>query len=305
MTSSPPGGLLDPGTIQDPYPFLGWLREHAPVWRVPDTTLFLASTWAVVIEALGRVDDFSSNLDALVYRDADGGPALFDMTPLGTNIQTLATADPPAHTVHRRAVFPSLVERKMAGVEPLARTTAETLLARGVADGRCEITTTLAHPLPMTVLAEVMGFDDPDLDELLAWAFDGTALLAGTNSLEQMGALSARAAEAGAFLAGRLAEATPDPETGVIGAVARAVTDGLLTVEEGVSTLIILLGAGGESTASLIGNAVRALAEDTALQHRLRSDPALVPVFVEEVLRLESPFRGHFRTVRRKRSSAG
>jgi len=297
----PPGGLLDPATITDPYPFLTWAREHEPVLQVDDTPLYLVTTWELVVDALTRVDDFSSNLNALVYTGDDGRAALFDMTPLGTNIQTLATADPPAHALHRKAVFPQLVEKKMAALEDFAASAARDLIAAGAANGRLDVTTHLANRLPMTVLSNVMGFPEPaaDVDALIGYAFDGTGLLAGTNSLADMARLSERAAEAGALLADWLADADADPDAGVMGAVARGVADGVLTPEEGVSTLVILLGAGGESTASLIGNCVRRLAEDDDAQHAVRADRALVERFVEEVLRLESPFKGHFRTVRR------
>jgi len=296
----PPGGLLDPTTIQDPAPFRAWLRAHEPVHRVGHTALHLVTTWDLVVEALGRVDDFSSNLEALLYTGDDGEPALFDMTALGANIQTLATADPPAHTLHRRAVFPSLMERKMREVEGYARAVAADLAERAVTAGRVDATTGLADPLPMTVLADLLGLrmEVVDVDDLLAWAFDGTELLAGTNTLARMAELQERAAESGLFLADQLARATPDPETGIIGAVAVGVRDGLFTPEEAIGTLVILLGAGGESTSSLVGSAVRALAEDPALQDALRADLTLVPAFVEEVLRLESPFTGHYRVVR-------
>ena len=294
-----PGALLDPATLADPYPFLAWAREHEPVFDVDDTSLYLVTTWDLVVDALTRIDDFSSNLDALVYTDDDGGIALFDMTPLGTNIQTLATADPPAHPLHRRAVFPNLVERKMATLEDFAAGAARELLTAGIVDGRLDVTTRFANRLPMTVLCEVMGFPEADLDALIAYALDGTELLAGTNTLADMTRLTTRAGEAGALLADWLVNARPDPDAGVLGAVARGVADGVLTPEEGVSTLVILLGAGGESTASLIGNCVRILAEDDDVEAALRRDRTLVEPFVEEVLRLESPFRGHFRTVRR------
>jgi cytochrome P450 len=296
---SAPGALLEPATLTDPYPFLAWAREHEPVFHVDDTSLYLVTTWDLVVDALTRVDDFSSNLNALVYTDDDGGIALFDMTPLGTNIQTLATADPPAHPLHRRAVFPNLVERKMATLEDFAADAARSLLTAGITDGHLDVTTDFANRLPMTVLCEVMGFPETDIDALIAYAFDGTELLAGTNSLADMTRLTTRAAEAGALLADWLASARPDPDEGVLGAVARGVADGVLTPEEGVSTLVILLGAGGESTASLIGNCIRILAEDDDLEAALRRDRTRIEPFVEEVLRLESPFRGHFRTVRR------
>jgi cytochrome P450 len=295
-----PGALLDPATLADPYPFLAWAREHEPVFHVDDTSLYLVTTWDLVVDALTRVDDFSSNLNALVYTDDGGGIALFDMTPLGTNIQTLATADPPAHPLHRRAVFPNLVEKKMATLEEFAAGAARDLLASGVADGRLEVPSRFANRLPMTVLCEVMGFPEADIDALIAYAFDGTELLAGTNSLADMTRLTTRAAEAGALLGEWLARARPEPDDGVLGAVARGVADGVLTPEEGVSTLVILLGAGGESTASLIGNCIRVLAEDDEVEAALRRDRTLIESFVEEVLRLESPFRGHFRTVRRE-----
>lgn len=306
-TDAPPGGLLDPATIQDPVPFHAWLRAHAPVYRVPDTKLTLVSGWDLVVEVLGRVDDFSSNLVGLLYTGGGGEPAWFDMTALGASVQTLATADPPAHTLHRRAVFPSLVERRMREAEGFARAVAADLVAQAVAKGGFDATSALADPLPMTVLTEVLGLrtEGISLDDLLAWAFDGTELLAGTNSLVRMAELSARAADAGAFLADQLAGAVPDPDTGVLGAVAVGVRDGLLTPDEGVGTLVILLGAGGESTTSLIGNAVRMLAEQPDLQDLLRTDPSLVPAFVEEVLRLQSPFQGHYRAVRRPTELGG
>ena len=300
MSDAPPGSLLDALTIADPYPFLAWTREHEPVVRVDDTPLHLVTTWDLVVDAVGRIDDFSSNLNALVYTDDAGRPALFDMTPLGTNIQTFATADPPAHALHRQTVFPALLERKMATLEEFATTTARRLIVDGARDGRLDVTGALANRLPMMVLCEVMGFPPTtDVDALIGYAFDGTELLAGTNTLADMMRLSERAAEAGALLADWLDQAAADSDAGVLDAVARGVADGALTREEGVSTLVILLGAGGESTAGLIGNCVRRLAEDDSVEAALRMDRSLVERFVEEVLRLETPFKGHFRTVRR------
>lgn len=297
--------LLDPATIQDPYDLYRWLLAEAPVWKVPDSTLYLVSSWKRVTEAVARTEDFSSNLDLLLYTGDDGRPAMFDMTHLGANIRTLATADPPVHTAHRKVVFPKLVERQMTALEPTAREIAGRLLDRVLPAQCVEWTSAVAEPLPVVVLSDLMGFVDPDLDQLLGWALDGAGLLAGTGTLEQMALLSERAAESAAYLAKELDAAAPDPAAGIVGAVRRGVDDGALTPEEAVSTLVILLGAGGESTGALIGNAVRLLAEHHHLQDVLRADRSRIPVFVEEVLRFESPFRGHYRMARRDSDLGG
>ena len=61
--------LLDPEIIDDPYPFYGQLRAQAPVWEIPGTGLYTVSTFELLTEATGRVEDFSSNLRVLLYRD--------------------------------------------------------------------------------------------------------------------------------------------------------------------------------------------------------------------------------------------
>ena len=82
-------------------------------------------------------------------------------------------------------------------------------------------------------------------------------------------------------------------------ALARGVATGDISVDEAVGISTVMFGAGGESTAALIGSVVRWLAEDAEIAAKLRSDPRLVPDFVEEVARLEPPFKFHYRVVRR------
>ena len=305
MPTTTAADLLDPAVIQDPYDLYRWLLAESPVWNTPDTKLSLVSSWEHVTEAVARPDDFSSNLELLLYTGDDGRPAMFDMSHLGSNIRTLATADPPVHTAHRKVVFPNLVERQMTELEPTAREIARRLLGRVLPAQHVEWTSAVAEPLPVAVLSELMGFVDPDLDDLLGWALDGAGLLAGTCTLEQMAFLSERAGESAAYLAQELGAASPDPAAGIVGAVRRGVDDGKLTPEEAVSTLVILLGAGGESTGALVGNSVRVLAEHQDIQSALRADPSKIPVFVEEVLRFESPFRGHYRMARRDAELGG
>src|ERR1700684_3901621 len=116
MNQAIPGELLlDPKVLDDPYSFYRQLREEAPVWGAPGTEVFTVSTYELVAEAAGRVEDFSSNMHCLRYRDDAGLPARF---AFGEGGQALATADPPLHAIHRDAVFPELVAKRMEELEP-------------------------------------------------------------------------------------------------------------------------------------------------------------------------------------------
>src|SRR5262245_13894693 len=88
--------LLDASVIDDPYPFYRRLVAEAPVWRVPGTEIVIVSSFGAVTEVVSRVDDFSSNLHALLCRSARGTPELVPFSSDG--LQTLAVADPPVHT---------------------------------------------------------------------------------------------------------------------------------------------------------------------------------------------------------------
>ena len=103
--------------IDDPYPFYEKLRESAPVWRVPGSRTFYVAPWALVAEAVARPDDFSSNLNAVLIADADGLPAEFDMTPLGSAINVLATGDEPDHGPARKLVAPHFTAGHLAALE--------------------------------------------------------------------------------------------------------------------------------------------------------------------------------------------
>jgi cytochrome P450 len=94
-------------------------------------------------------------------------------------------------------------------------------------------------------------------------------------------------------------------DDGLIGLVKQAVDDGELSDLEAFGILSVIIAAGGESTTSLIGTAVRILAENHNLQEQLRDDLTAVPTFVEEALRYDPPFRGHYRLVTRDTELAG
>ena len=287
--------LLDPKVIDDPYPFYRQLREQAPVWEVPGTGLFTVSTFELVAEATGRVEDFSSNIRRLFHRDDAGLPTRISFGE-GTG-QVLATADPPAHALHRSTVFPELVAKRMEALEPDVVEIASGCVDRALANTSVEFMTTIGNVVPITMISRLIGFEDSDLGQLLRAALDSTAMLGGTLSMDELTALMARSGEVQSYIAGQLERSVAEPGEDLLGAVARGLGDGVFEEFGAVVMLQTLLSAGGESTTSLLGNSVRILAENPDIQEHLRANPEAIPTFVEEALRLESPFRFHMRSV--------
>lgn len=286
--------LIEPAVLDDPYPFYRQLRETAPVWRVPGTDIFVITRYALLDEAARRVEDFSSHLTGVLYRSWRGTPTRLkrDNFPF----QTLATADPPAHGIHRKAVFPELVAKKMAGMAPEIEQVADDCIGRLLQEKSGDFMSIVANPLPMTVVSKLVGFRGSDIDKLLRAAFDSTAVVDGTMNLFQLLFCLLRSAMIQHWIAGQLRGASVDGGD-ILSAVKRSIDDGTLRAIEGRAILHILLAAGGESTTSLLGNAVRHLAENPELQEMLRAQPEKLPAFLEEMLRLESPFRYHLRSV--------
>ena len=285
--------LLDSKIIDEPYWFYRQLHAEAPVWEVSETGLFAVSTFGLVAEAAGRVEDFSSNINFLLYRDNVGLPCRLPFGDAGA--QALATADPPMHGLHRSAVFPELVAKRMAELESDIVDIADACLTRALETETNDFMAEVANVVPITMISRLIGFRDSNIDQLLTAAFDSTAMLGSTLSFDELIQLISRVGEIQSWLADQLATAMKDPADDLLGAVARGVLGGVFGEFEALAILHTLLSAGGESTTSLLGNAVRLLAEHHHLQEHLRQSPEQIPMFVEEALRLEPPFRNHMR----------
>jgi len=296
MKGLPASALLDPAVIEDPYPFYRRLVAEAPVWRIPGTEIVTVSSFAAVTEATGRSAELSSHLRGVLYRTDTGAPSVlpFDGGP-GTDV--LATADPPMHSRHRAAVFPELVSRRMARLRPEVEAIANPRVDRAIDTSRVELMAEVANAVPIRVVSRLIGWEGEDPDRLLSAAFDSTAVVGATATRDELIDTMARTADILEWITHQVDQAVDNGADGVLGAVATAINEGDLEHLEGIVIIQTLLSAGGESTTSLIGNAVHRLAADRELQDHLRARPELIAPFIEEMLRLESPFRYHLRHV--------
>jgi cytochrome P450 len=291
--------------LQDPYPLYDRVRDRASVHRIGDSVFYAVCGWDAVIDAVSRVDDFSSNLTAtMVYRD-DGTVTPFDMGALGGSQHALATADDPVHDAHRKMLVPHLSAKRIRVIEEFAEATAIQLWSAGLVDGQIEWMSAVANRLPMMVVARLLGLPDKDVDKLIRLGYATTTLLDGVVSPAQLEAAGMAAMELAGYVLEHFEKAGESPRPGLIGDLAARCASGELEQLPALGIMLTLFSAAGESTASLLGSAAWILVTHRDIQEQVRAHPELLGAFIEETLRYESPFRGHYRHVVRDTTLAG
>jgi cytochrome P450 len=289
--------LFDESAIQNPYPLYARMRAEGPVHRIGDSEFYVACTWSAINDAVARPEDFSSNMVAAMRYTSEGTVVPFDMAPIGAPTHVLATADDPAHAVHRKMVVPQLAAKRIRVVEEFAADTAGQIWADTVDRGSVEWMGAMANRLPMMVVARLIGAPADDVDQLGRWAASGTQLLDGLLSKEELDAAGGTALEMFAYITDSLSRAAADPEDNLLGDLAKLCASAELDLLTAQVIMGTLFSAGGESTASLLGSATHVLGTQPNIQRQLRANPALLGAFIEEALRFEPPFRAHYRHV--------
>lgn len=288
-------------TIRDPHPLYARLRRESPVSRIGETGVHLVATRDLIEEALEREGDFSANLTGVLIRGADGQPTTLEL-PKNAAARVIATADEPAHAVHRKIAQPRMTAARVRELEGPVTGWAQSAVSEWIHAAERDFIP-VAERIPARVVAQLLGLPDGDVSRHRTWAMMGGDILAGDVGAEQMAHLATESAHMGEYLAEKFSAAQAltrsEIDAPMLDTLARGVAQGDISAEEAVGIATVMFGAGGESTAALIGSVVRRLAEEPDLARELRRDANLIPAFVEEVIRLEPPFKFHYRVVRR------
>jgi cytochrome P450 len=303
MTETMADPLFDSEVLEQPYSYYAQLREGDPVHLIEGTNAYLVSRLDLIQEVVANPHIYSSQSSEFLYLNESKRPGLRSPGYSGGgDVEmpgVLATADPPAHGRQRKILSGLLSAGAINAREEEFRTLINSALEIKLASDRVEWMAEIAEPLPMVIVARLLGVAEAAAPALKEQGYASVEQIGGFVSEERSHLLLQKMMELGpvieAYADARSSE-IPDPST-VIGVCAKAVAVGELDDMEAFGILGILLAAGGESTTSLLGTAVRILAERPELQARLRSDPELIPNFVEEACRLDPPFRGHYRQV--------
>jgi cytochrome P450 len=171
-------------------------------------------------------------------------------------------------------VVPQLAARRIRALESFVGQTIEALW-RHRPDGAVDWMDLVANRLPMMVVCRLIGVPDEDSDRLGAWAYASTQLLEGLLDEDALVSAGTAAVELAGYLADQLRRAVADPRDNLLGDLATACASGELDDVTAQVMMVTLFGAGGESTAALIGSATWVLASRPDLQQRLRAAPHL------------------------------
>lgn len=269
---------------------------HAPISRLRGSNFYAVRSWELIVDAATRTDEFSSNLTATMVLAGDEITE-FPIAELGSSIHALATADKETHRRHRTLVLPSLTPKKLRSWTPFVSETLDQLWSEGLNAGRIDWMSAIAERLPAAVIAELIGFPQEDKDQLMSWVLASTAMLDGLVDRKTLARSITASSELMTYLEAALARARQDPSDGVLSDLASLIEQGELDSETAVQILIQLLAAGTESTAAHLGSLAYLLGEHPEHIEALRKDPEIRPRFIEEALRFEAPFRGHYRHV--------
>lgn len=264
---------------EDPYPVYRALRDEAPVYRNPALGFWALSRHADVLAAFKDVETFSSrhgvSLDQDVFHpDADATMSFLAM-------------DPPRHTRMRALVSRGFTPRRVSELEPRIRAIARGHLAACAGRGGCDFIADFAGKLPMDVISELLGVPESDRATLRGWADQVVHRDEGMRGLPPAAAQAAlRMLQ---YFTKMIDASRRSPRDDLTGALLAAEIDGdRLSDREIIGFLFLMIVAGNETTTKLLGNAVYWLSRNPEQREKVRRDPALIPLWVEETLRYDN-----------------
>jgi cytochrome P450 len=315
-----------PEVRDDPYPLYAQLREHAPLHFAPEAGAFCVSRHDDAMAVLRSPEDFSSDAmrTMLMLGGRPGADPLTDPAMLQRMLafaralpfpaQELLTArnliaeDPPRHGVLRAIVNRGFTPRRIAAWEPRARAIVGECLAKLRGADRFDLVEDLAIPLPVRMIAEVLGVEPERRADFKRWSDQIVSSMTGSGrSLDpESSGLVGAMRELGGYVAEIVARRERAPEDDLVSVlVAAQAGEARLSPLESMLFVLLLLAAGNETTTNLIGNAVLALLRHPDQLERLRADRGLVPSAIEETLRWDPPVQVVFRRATRDVELAG
>jgi cytochrome P450 family 142 subfamily A polypeptide 1 len=266
-----------------PHDDWAWMREHAPAYWDEKNALWALTRYHDVLAVEKDPDTFSS------YRAP---------RPHGHHLPMIISMDGAEHHRRRKLVSRGFTPRRVRDHEPTIRRICTEIIDRVAGDGRCDFVWDIAAPLPLLLIADLLGFPPSSYDDLLRWSDDLIRATTADPPPEVAHAGMEAMLAFREFQAGVIADRRAEPRDDLVSVLCHAEIDGERLDDESVvqESLLILIG-GDETTRHVMTDGMLALLDHPDQRSLLAAEPAKMDVAVEELLRWVSPIKNMSRTV--------
>ncbi|MBB6345738.1 hypothetical protein FHU36_002247 [Nonomuraea muscovyensis] len=279
----------NPDFVAHPYDAYAELRRDAPVSYFEPTGQWLISRYADVNALLRDRRLGRAYLHTATHEEFGREPEPEFQEPFWRVVRAgMLDVEPPVHTRLRRLVSRAFTPRMVESLRPRVRAIAAGLVDTFVEKGGGDLIAEVAEPLPVTVIADMLGVPEADRPLLRPWSADICGMYELNPSPEAQHTAVRAADEFAGYLRGLARERASRPGEDLISALAQIDE---LTEDELVGTCVLLLNAGHEATVNVTGNGWWSLFRNPAELTRLREDRSLLPTAVEELMRWDTPLQ--------------
>ena len=294
---------FNPANRDNPYPVYKQMREEAPVFKNDEYGEVFVSRHVDILPILRDADRFSSDSSniapELLPQREDGTP---DTAQLGGFLggKVMLFSDPPDHTRLRRLAQHAFTPKAVDSWRPRVRALVDDMLGDVGPGDEFEVMDNLARPLPVFVIAEILGVPVEDREQFAAWSIPLARMIDPDTNLGDADFMKAMQAamEFVQYFNGLIEERRTHPRDDVVSVLVAAEEEGdRLAHDELLANLILLLVAGHETTSNLIGNGTLALCNFPEARDEFAADPdGLAKTAIDEFLRYDSPVQFTVRT---------
>ena len=299
--------LYNPETQEDWFPAYETLLSEAPVYQIPDSTIYVISKYEDILTVVRDPKTFSNQ------PELHGGDPLIEHAEAsqyyidhglgketGRSRWQLLGMDPPDHRKYRELIDSKMMSKSvLEGIRPFVEETVDQLIDGFVQSGEIELVKDFATPLPVTVITAMIGFPLEDMPQLKEWSVAWALPFARNLTLEQSMDVARKGVEFQDYIKRIADERRKNPTDDIISHLVQARYEGdrLLTDHEIASIVDNMYIGGNETTTLTITSGLWIMLREPSIYQALVEDPSKIPNFASEVMRIESPTQGLYRTV--------
>lgn len=302
---------FDAKTCDEPYPFYRELRDQDDLHWSTAGNVFCVTRFEEAEAVFKQPELFSSRIgfnllvgdlwDTVGPRDvlemvrfmarARMSPFVLRNTP-----STIISSDPPHHDAMRSTVNRGFTPRRIASWEERIRDLSEECVLGARDDESFDVIDRLAAPLPMRIIAEILGVDANRVSDFRRWSTGIIDVLSGSQRTKSPGHALDMAGQLFQYMRTVVDARRKEPTNDLISVLVDPNQGAVMTTQEVIFFSLVLLVAGNETTMNTVGSAVELLMRRRDVLEEVAEDPSLIKNLVEEIIRMESPFRWMPRT---------